>query len=106
VSVLVILLAAGSAAWFVLRCTVLAPATGRHSLTPHRGWEGRTDELHALQVGRHTQRIKTCGDRNPDELRATCTLPLHHGGSRHEQRLAGVLLREWAPSPHPAGVPQ
>lgn len=29
--------------WLIV-CSVMAPK-GRHTLTPHRGWEGREDEL-------------------------------------------------------------
>lgn len=99
-TVLAVVLVAGTAAWFVLRCTVLAPATGRHSLTPHRGWEGRTGELHALQVGKHTQRIKTCGDCNPWDNTITCNLPAHHGGDRHERRLADCDIQAWTDNCH------
>lgn len=86
-----------AAAAFVLRCTILAPATGRHYLRKHRGWEGRIGELRALteKPGRHAQRIKTCGQVHPDRPGAACTLPAHHHGERHEQRFGNVLRCEW-----------
>ena len=85
-----------SATAFVLRCTILAPATGRHYLRKHRGWEGRIGELRALteQPGRHAQRIKTCGQVHPDRPRTACTMPAHHGVD-HELRLGTVLLCTW-----------
>jgi hypothetical protein len=92
-----------SAAAFILRCTVLAPATGRHAETStRRGWEGRLGELHALTLtaGRHAQTSNTCGDRNPWDNTITYNLPAHHGGNRHERRLPNGDIQAWTDNCH------